>query len=43
MFVPNLIGYGRIFMALLSIWFMPTNYVAAACCYILSGEYIICL
>ena len=43
LFVPNLIGYGRIFLALLSFWFMPTNYVAAACCYILSGEYIICL
>ena len=41
LFVPNLIGYGRIFLALLSFWFMPTNYVAAAWCYILSGEYII--
>ena len=30
--------YGRIFLALLSIWFMPTNYVAAAWCYFLSGE-----
>ena len=37
MFVPNLIGYGRILLALLSFWFMPTNYVAAAWCYILSG------
>ena len=36
-FVPNLIGYGRIFLALLSFWFMPTNYVAAGWCYILSG------
>ena len=38
LFVPNLIGYGRIFLALLSFWFMPTNYVAAAWCYIISGE-----
>nr|ALS04854.1 CDP-diacylglycerol--inositol 3-phosphatidyltransferase-like protein [Pseudodiaptomus poplesia] len=37
MFVPNLIGYGRIFLALLSFWFMPTNYVLASWCYILSG------
>ena len=37
MFVPNLIGYGRIFLALLSFWFMPTNYVAASWCYIISG------
>ena len=35
--VPNLIGYGRILLALLSYWFMPTNYVAAALCYIISG------
>ena len=40
MFVPNLIGYGRILLALLSFWFMPTNYVAAAWCYILSGYWI---
>ena len=37
LFVPNLIGYGRIFLALLSFWFMPTNYVAASWCYLLSG------
>jgi len=37
MFIPNLIGYGRIILALLSFWFMPTNYVAAGWCYILSG------
>jgi len=37
MFVPNLIGYGRIFLALLSFWYMPTNHVAASACYILSG------
>ena len=68
LFVPNLIGYGRIVLALLryrgplgllkqimekiisftrgipnyrthfSFWFMPTNYVMAAWCYILSGR-----
>ena len=27
MFVPNLIGYARIVLAILSFWFMPTNYV----------------
>ena len=37
LFVPNLIGYGRIFLALLSFWFMPTNHIAAGWCYILSG------
>ena len=37
LFVPNLIGYARILLALLSFWFMPTNYVLAAGCYILSA------
>jgi len=37
LFVPNLIGYSRIFLALLSFWFMPTSYVLASSCYILSG------
>ena len=37
LFVPNLIGYARIFLALLSFWFMPTNHVMAGWCYILSG------
>jgi len=37
LFVPNLIGYGRVFLALLSFWFMPTNHIAAGWCYILSG------
>ena len=37
LFVPNLIGYARIFLAILSFWFMPTNYVVAGWCYILSG------
>jgi len=37
MFVPNLIGYARIVLALISFWFMPTSYVVAGWCYILSG------
>jgi len=37
MFVPNLIGYARIGLALLSFLFMPSHYVLAAWCYILSG------
>jgi CDP-diacylglycerol--inositol 3-phosphatidyltransferase len=37
LFVPNIIGYARIFLALLSFWVMPTNYVLASWCYILSG------
>jgi len=37
LFVPNLIGYARIFLALLSFWFMPTNYTAAIWCYAISG------
>ena len=37
MFVPNLIGYGRIFLMVLAIWFMPSNYALAGWSYILSG------
>ncbi|TRY69475.1 hypothetical protein TCAL_03257 [Tigriopus californicus] len=37
MFVPNLIGYGRVILAIISFWFMPTNHVISAWCYILSG------
>ena len=37
LFVPNLIGYARILLALMSFWFMPTNYAMAAWCYIISG------
>lgn len=36
-FVPNLIGYGRIILALLSFYYMPTNHIMAASMYILSG------
>jgi len=37
LFVPNLIGYGRIGLAILSFYYMPTNHVVASWCYILSG------
>ena len=37
MFVPNLIGYGRIVLGLISFYFMPTNHIVASWCYILSG------
>lgn len=33
LFVPNIIGYGRIILALLSFYFMPTNCLAASICY----------
>uniref|UniRef100_A0A1L8DY90 CDP-diacylglycerol--inositol 3-phosphatidyltransferase n=2 Tax=Nyssomyia neivai TaxID=330878 RepID=A0A1L8DY90_9DIPT len=36
LFVPNLIGYARIILAIISFWFMPTNYVIAGWCYITS-------
>ncbi|XP_063602331.1 CDP-diacylglycerol--inositol 3-phosphatidyltransferase-like [Penaeus indicus] len=37
LFVPNLIGYGRIILALLSFYYMPHNHVMAAAMYLLSG------
>ncbi|XP_012287986.1 CDP-diacylglycerol--inositol 3-phosphatidyltransferase [Orussus abietinus] len=37
LFVPNIIGYGRIILALISFYFMPRNYVIASWCYIISG------
>lgn len=37
LFVPNLIGYSRIVLAIISFYYMPTNYVVAAWCYIISG------
>ncbi|XP_015592937.1 CDP-diacylglycerol--inositol 3-phosphatidyltransferase [Cephus cinctus] len=37
LFVPNIIGYGRIILALISFYFMPTNYVISSWCYIISG------
>ena len=27
MFIPNLIGYARIVLAIISFWFMPTNHM----------------
>ncbi|CAH1118428.1 unnamed protein product [Phaedon cochleariae] len=36
-FVPNIIGYGRIFLAIISFYFMPTNYVVACSCYVTSA------
>lgn len=37
LFVPNLIGYARIILALISFYFMPTNHVIATFCYLLSS------
>jgi len=37
LFVPNLIGYGRVVLALLSLYFLSERHVAAAWCYIISG------
>jgi CDP-diacylglycerol--inositol 3-phosphatidyltransferase len=37
LFVPNLIGYARIVLALLSFWYMSTNYVLTTIFYLLSG------
>ncbi|XP_015513387.1 CDP-diacylglycerol--inositol 3-phosphatidyltransferase [Neodiprion lecontei] len=37
MFVPNIIGYGRVILALISFYFMPTNHIIASWCYIISG------
>jgi len=37
LFVPNLIGYARIVLALLSFLFMPIFPTLAVCCYLLSG------
>ncbi|XP_022652320.1 CDP-diacylglycerol--inositol 3-phosphatidyltransferase-like [Varroa jacobsoni] len=37
LFIPNLIGYGRILLALLSFYWMPTDYSRAFWCYALSA------
>ncbi|CAG2068118.1 unnamed protein product, partial [Timema podura] len=37
LFVPNIIGYARIILALVSFYFMSTNYVVSSACYIISG------
>ena len=33
----NFAGYARIVLALISFYYMPTDYVTASWCYILSG------
>ncbi|XP_015432643.1 PREDICTED: CDP-diacylglycerol--inositol 3-phosphatidyltransferase [Dufourea novaeangliae] len=37
LFVPNIIGYGRVILALVSFYFMPTNHIIASWCYIISA------
>ena len=36
LFVPNLIGYGRVALLIVSCWFMLSNYKITVCCYLLS-------
>jgi CDP-diacylglycerol--inositol 3-phosphatidyltransferase len=37
LFVPNLIGYIRIILTLVSFYYMPTEYGIACFCYIVGG------
>ncbi|XP_071943981.1 CDP-diacylglycerol--inositol 3-phosphatidyltransferase-like isoform X2 [Antedon mediterranea] len=37
LFIPNIIGYMRIVLALAAFYFMRTNYILTAFCYLLSG------
>ncbi|CAD6239018.1 GSCOCG00008605001-RA-CDS [Cotesia congregata] len=37
LFVPNLIGFARVILAVISFYFMPTNYVIAIWCYVISA------
>ncbi|XP_003402784.1 CDP-diacylglycerol--inositol 3-phosphatidyltransferase [Bombus terrestris] len=37
LFVPNIIGYGRVILAIISFYFMRINYVIASWCYIISA------
>lgn len=37
LFVPNLIGYGRIVLAIIAFYFMQTNHIIAGWCYIVSA------
>ncbi|XP_019877852.1 CDP-diacylglycerol--inositol 3-phosphatidyltransferase [Aethina tumida] len=37
LFVPNLIGYARIVLAIISFYFMPTHYTIAVVCYVVSA------
>lgn len=37
LFVPNIIGYGRVILAIISFYFMKTNHIIASWCYIISA------
>ncbi|KAJ7333922.1 hypothetical protein OS493_016017 [Desmophyllum pertusum] len=37
LFIPNIIGYARIVLAILSFYFMPNNHIMAASMYLVSG------
>lgn len=37
LFVPNIIGYARVVLALISFYFMPTSWFVAVVCYCVSG------
>ncbi|XP_077865582.1 CDP-diacylglycerol--inositol 3-phosphatidyltransferase-like [Saccoglossus kowalevskii] len=37
LFVPNIIGYARIILNIISFWYMKTDYVTAFFCYMLSA------
>ncbi|ENN73996.1 CDP-diacylglycerol--inositol 3-phosphatidyltransferase isoform X1 [Dendroctonus ponderosae] len=37
LFVPNIIGYARIILAVIAFYFMPTNYIIATVCYVVSA------
>lgn len=37
LFVPNLIGYARIVLAIISFYFMPTSPAVSVSCYLISG------
>lgn len=37
LFIPNIIGYARIILAIVSFYYMSTDYVTACCCYVASG------
>ncbi|XP_014484215.1 PREDICTED: CDP-diacylglycerol--inositol 3-phosphatidyltransferase [Dinoponera quadriceps] len=37
LFVPNIIGFGRVILAVISFYFMPTHYVIATTCYVVSA------
>lgn len=37
LFVPNIIGYARIILAVVAFYFMPTNHIIATVCYVVSA------